>query len=95
MSTNRGVRTLVSLLMNALVVVAVLVTSRMVVQFFGSLSAQPWGSALISVTNVLVLPVDLALIKTPYGGGFDLAAALSVIVFLGVEWVLSVVRWRL
>lgn len=95
MGPNRGLRTLVSILMNVLLVAALLVTVRMVVQFFGSLAAQPWGSALMSITDTLVLPLDFNLIKTPYGGGFDIAAAVTVVALLFLEWVLSVVRWRL
>ena len=95
MGGGRALRTIVTVVMNALVVAAVLLTARMVVQFFGSLAAQPWGGALLSITDFMVLPFDVSSIKTPYGGVFDVAAAVSIVVLLGIEWGLSVVRWRL
>lgn len=94
-SGGRTLRTLVSVIMNILVVIAVLVTIRMVVQFFGSLSGQPWGGAIVSISDIFVFPLGLSEIKTPYGGVFEIAAALSIVILLGVEWVLSVVRWQL
>ena len=80
--------------MNLFVVLAILATGRLVVEFFGQLAAQGWGKALIAVSNPLVIPFGMAPIKTPYGGVFDLSAALMIVIFLGVEWLLSGIQSR-
>ena len=94
MTEARPVRSFITVLMNILIIVAVLVTARIVVLFFGALSAQTWGEALIRITDFLVIPFGVEAINTPYGGVFDVDAAIMVAVLILVEWGLSVARNR-
>jgi uncharacterized protein YggT (Ycf19 family) len=80
--------------MDVLIALAIALTVRMVVEFFGALSAQGWGQAIIALTDPLTLPLGMEAIKTPYGGFFDVNAAITVVLLLLLEWVLSVVRSR-
>jgi hypothetical protein len=93
-SNGKPVRTVLTILMDVLVAVAIAETLRLVVMFFGQLSEQGWGEAIIAFTDRLTIPFGIEAIKTPYGGVFDVAAALTIVVLLLVEWVLSVVRSR-
>lgn len=80
--------------MDILVVLAIALTVRLVVVFFGQLAAQGWGHAVVAITDRMVIPFGVSAIKTPYGGVFDVQAALTIVVLLGAEWVLSGVRAR-
>jgi hypothetical protein len=80
--------------MNILIIVAVLDTARIVILFFGAIAAQSWAQAIISVTDFLVIPFGVAAIKTPYGGVFDVDAAITIAVLILVEWGLSIARNR-
>jgi hypothetical protein len=90
----RPARLIVTILMDVLIVCAVAVTLRLGVRFFGQLAAQSWGKTVIAFTSPLVFPFGLHAIKTPYGGIFDVNAAVMVAVYLVVEWVLSGIRSR-
>lgn len=92
--SSRPVRTVISLVRNVFILLAILMTSRVVVEFFGQLAAQGWGKALITLTKPLIIAFGVSPIKTPYGGLFDVAAAFMVAIFLGVEWLLSSVASR-
>jgi uncharacterized membrane protein YccF (DUF307 family) len=94
MSGSRSIRSIITILMNLLIVVAVLDTIRIVVEFFGALASQTWGLAAIRVTDLAVVPFGVEAIKTPYGGAFDVDAALTVGALLLAEWVLSALRGR-
>ena len=48
----------------------------------------------ISDWIVLVIPFGVEAIKTPYGGIFDVDAAIMVALLILVEWVLSILRNR-
>lgn len=78
--------------MNVLVVLAIVVTARVVVEFFGQLAAQQWGKAIIAITNPLVIPFGVDPIKTPYGGVLDIDASITIGVLLVIEWFLSTIR---
>jgi hypothetical protein len=91
---SRPVRTIIMVFMDILIVVAVALTLRVVVMFFGQLASQSWGQAVIVLTQRLVIPFGVAAIKTPYGGRFDVNAALTIFAVLAVEWVLSSIRDR-
>jgi len=80
--------------MNLLIACAIAVTARLCVGFFGQLSAQSWGKAVLAFTHPLVIPFRLHAIKTPYGGVFDVNAAATIAVFMVAEWVLSGIRNR-
>lgn len=87
-------RTLLTIIMDILVVIAVALTIRLVVLFFGQLASQGWAEAVVALTDPLVIPLGIEPIKTPYGGVFDAEAGITVVVLLVLEWVLSVIRSR-
>jgi hypothetical protein len=62
--------------------------------FFGSVAALPWADAFVGFTDLVVIPFGAEPIKTPYGGVFDVNAAITIVVLLLAEWVLSSVRSR-
>jgi len=93
-SGSNPVRTILTIIMDLLIVVAIAVTLRIVIVFFGELAKQSWGEAIIAFTNPVTLPLGIDSIQTPYGGVFDVGAALTVALLLIAEWVLSVVRTR-
>lgn len=95
MSSTSPVRTILTVIMDVLIVVAVALTLRLAIEFFGALSAQGWGQAVIALTDPFTLPLGLESIKTPYGGVFDVDAAVTVVLILLAEWLLSVARSRL
>jgi len=87
-------RTILTIVMDILIACAIAVALRLVVEFFGQFAAQSWGKAIIAFTGPLIIPFGIDEIKTPYGGVFDVNAALTIGVFLIVEWVLSGIRNR-
>jgi hypothetical protein len=88
------VATILTVIMDLLVVVAVADTARLVVGFFGQLSSQGWAKSLMALTDVMIAPAGFEAIKTPYGGVFEVNAAITILLVLVIEWVLSVVRSR-
>ncbi|PKQ15998.1 MAG: hypothetical protein CVT67_06750 [Actinobacteria bacterium HGW-Actinobacteria-7] len=94
MSQSKPVRTVFTIIMDILVAMAIAVTIRLVIEFFGQLASQSWGEAIIALTKPVTIPLGIEAIKTPYGGFFDVNAGVSVVLFLVAEWVLSVVRSR-
>jgi hypothetical protein len=92
--SSRPVRTLITIIMDLFIVVAIALTARLCIVFFGQLAAQGWGKSLIALTGPLVIPFGVAAIKTPYGGGFEVNTALTVVVVLLIDWVLSSIRAR-
>lgn len=88
----KPVRTLITILMDLLIVIAVLITIAVVIAFFGALSSQTWGEAVIKIADLVTLPLGVAAYKTPYGGVLNIDGALTVGVLLLVEWGLSVMR---
>jgi hypothetical protein len=87
-------RTVVTIVMDVLIACAIALTIRLGVEFFGQLAAQSWGKAVIAFTDLLVIPFGFHAIKTPYGGVFDVNAAITIGVLLLAEWVLSGIRDR-
>lgn len=85
-------RTLITIVMNILVVIAVALTIGLIIRFFGSLAATTWGETIVRLTDLVTLPAGVADIKTPYGGAFDVNGAITVGVTLLAEWLLSLVR---
>jgi hypothetical protein len=86
------VRTIITLLMDVLVAVAVMGLAHLVVAFFGSVSGSGVGKGILGVTGLFVLPLGIAAIPTPYGGIFEVNAAATVLGLLGAEWLLGLVR---
>lgn len=94
MSSGKPLRTILTIIMDILVVIAIALTLRLIVEFFGSLAATSVGKAIVALTNPVTIGFGLEAIKTPYGGIFDVDAALTAVVLLLAEWVLSLVRAR-
>jgi len=92
--SSRPLRSLITVIMNLVFVLAILEAARLVVAFFGALSSQAWGEMVITVTDYFTIPFGVVAYKTPYGGVFDVDAGLTVVVFLLLEWILSLVRNR-
>jgi len=92
--SSRPARTFITVVMDILVVLAIVLTATLVVVFFGQLAVQPWARSLVALTRPLIIPFGIAPIKTPYGGIFSVNIALTIVVLLVVEWVLSAVRSR-
>ena len=90
----RPARVIITIVMDVLIVCAVAITARLGVRFFGALSGQAWGKAVIAWTKPLVIPLGLHSIKTPYGGVFEVSAAVMIGVYLVIEWVLAGIRSR-
>lgn len=89
---SRSVRSLLTVIMDLLVIVAVIVVVRVVVEFFGALAAEQIGKGVLAATRFLVVPFGVSPVRTPYGGAFDVNAALTVLLLLAVEWGLGVAR---
>ena len=78
----------------ALIAVAVALAIRQFVIFSGDIAARSWAQAYNALTKNLVVPFGASSIKTPYGGRFDVNNALTILAAILVEWALSVVRDR-
>lgn len=87
-------RSLLTVLIDLAIVVAVALTIRLFVLFTGQIAAQQWAKAYAAMSHYLVLPLGAHAIRTPYHGVFDVDAAMTVLVALVVEWGLSAVRDR-
>ena len=94
MTGSRQTRILITALMNVLIIVAVVLVARIVVDFFGVLAASRAGAALLDSTAFMVPDLGIAAIRTPYGGVLDAEAAIMVVVLLVIEWVLAMLRSR-
>ena len=94
MSAGRPIRVLITVIADILIVLAIALTIRLVVQFFGGLAGSEIGGLYVDVTDRLVLPVGLDAVKTPYGGIFSVDTAITIGVVVGVEWILGSVRSR-
>ena len=94
MAATRSLRFAVMVVMNVFWVIALLLTARVLVEYFGGLAATAGGQGLLRVTDVFVLPVGIPAPRTPYGGVYDVEAAVTIVVVLLLEWMLSIVRSR-
>jgi len=90
----KPLRTILTIAMDILVVIAIAEVVRLVVLFFGQLSATSWGRIVVTLTDPITIAFGVDAIKTPYGGVFDVNTALTICVALAVEFVLSLVRSR-
>lgn len=94
MAATKTLHTGLMLLMNVLFAVALLLTGRIVTEFFGVLATTDMGRWLVRLTDVFVLSLGVGPARTPYGGIFDVEAAVTVVVLLLIEWALSVAHAR-
>lgn len=90
--SGKPVRTVITVVMDLLIVVAVVVTIGLVVEFFGALASTDWGAVVIKLTGPLSVPLGVDPITTPYGGTFDVGATATIVLLLAAEWLLSVAR---
>ena len=93
--SHKTLRTFITVVMDVLFVVAVLLTVRVAVRYFGALSSEGWGEAVVVASDRLVLSTGIEDVRSSYSGVFDVNATISIFVILAIEWVLSVVRERL
>jgi hypothetical protein len=94
MSGSSQARGILTAFMNIIFFTAALLTARIVIEFFGTLAMTTAGSVIVDITDFLVLPLGIAAVRTPYGGIFDVEAAITVALLLLLEWALSVARTR-
>ena len=91
---SRTLRGVLSVVIYALVLVAVLLAIRQFLTFSGEIAAQHWVQAFDSMTGHLIFGFGAPSIKTPYGGRFDANGAFTILAAIVVEWVLTVIRDR-
>jgi hypothetical protein len=94
LALNKTTRSLLTVVIDVLIVIAIALAIRVVILFTGQVSAQQWASAYRTLTHYLVLPLGLHQVKTPYHGVFDVNAAVTALVALLAEWGLTEVRDR-
>ena len=91
---SRAIRTTLAIGVNVLIVIAVLLAARLVALFTAQFALSGLGSAIIKATGFLVVPFGMPVIRTPYGGVFSVNTALTIVVILLADWVLSGLRDR-
>jgi len=89
-----AVRNLLGVVVGIFVVVMLVLLTRLIVEFFGALHTGPFYAQLKAITRYVVLPLPVAGFKTPYGGTFDVRAALSIVIYLIAEYLLTALRRR-
>ena len=85
-------RMLVTFVMDALVIAAVVVLARIVLLFFGHVAALPLSRIVADLAGRAVVPFGFGSVPTPYAGVFDLNAAATVVAMLAIEWLIGVLR---
>ena len=87
-------RRLLTIVANVLVVLAIAEAVRLVVLFFGGIADSNVGELVIRLTDPITIPFALDPITTPYGGVFDVDTALTAVVMLLAEWIVTAIRPR-
>jgi len=88
------IRNLLTIVVDVLIFVAVVLAVRQVVVFSAQIMSHDWAQTFNAFASHLVLPLGIPPVRTPYGGVFDVNNALTIVIVLGLEWVLSGVRDR-
>ena len=94
-SAPRGaspVRTVLTIIMDVLIVLAVVGLASLVIGFFGQLMAHPSARQVYALAIRVVVPFGLRPIATPYGGVFSLDAVASIVLYVALEWIVGMVR---
>jgi hypothetical protein len=91
---GRAARTVLTVVVDILIVLAIALACRQFIVFSSRIAHQSWAQAFDALTSRFVIPFGVADIKTPYGGVFDVDNALTVLILVGAEWVLSGLRDR-
>ena len=89
---SKTTRTVLTAVINVLTFCAIVDTVRLGVRFSGKFAAHEWGKLVVTLSDPLVFPLGFRAVKTPYGGVFDVDAALMIAAFLVIETVLSGIR---
>ena len=90
--SGSAARKVVTIVMDLLVAAVVVLVVHLVVSFFGTLSGASWGAGVLKLTRLAVVPMGFEAIATPYGGVFDVNAAITSLALMAGEWVLGLVR---
>lgn len=93
-SVDGATRTALNVVANLVLLLAIALIARVVIEFFGVLAATDLGRLFVGLTEYVTPPLGVTSPRTPYGGVFDSDAAITAVALLLVEWVLTVVRWR-
>ncbi len=94
MAEAKPLRTVLTIIMDVLVIIAIAEVVRLIVLFFGQLYGTEWGKIVVTLTDPVTISFGVEAIKTPYGGVFDVDTALTIVVMLALEFLLSLVRSR-
>ena len=91
---SRTLRAVLSVVIYALILAAVLLAIRQFLTFSSPIASQHWAQTFDSLTRHLIVGFGAPSIKTPYGGRFDVNGALTILAAIVAEWLLTVVRDR-
>lgn len=89
MSADRAASRITSILGDLVYVAVFAELLRLIAMYFGSLSSREFVGAFIDLTSRITIPVGANAIKTPNGGVFDIDTVVTIVVLLGVEWLLG------
>lgn len=87
-------RVVLTVLTDALIVVAVLLTAAILVAFFGELYDTGVGQGVVRIASYVTLPLGIGSVGTPFGGIFLYDAAVTLALALVAEWAVSGTRER-
>jgi uncharacterized protein YggT (Ycf19 family) len=91
---SRGTRLVLTILIDAVIVVAVALALRLFVVFSAQINSENWAQAIDAITAHLVIPFGVRHLHTPYSGYFDVDAALTVLLAILAEMGFSAARDR-
>jgi len=85
-------RLVLTVVMDALLLIAGLLLARIVIEFFGQLASVPLANQLKHLSDIFLPSLGFSAIPTPYHGKFDVDAAAVLVGVLAVEWVVAFAR---
>lgn len=88
-------RSLITLSMNAFLILAILLTLSTIIRFFDVLQAHAVGAWIANLGILLTPELGLPVAITPFGGVFDSDMVAVIVIIIFCEWMLSVGRNRL
>ncbi len=90
---DQRTRTVLTAVMDVLLVIAVLLLARLAIGFFSVTATSAFGAWYLRLTAPVALPVAGGwAVRTPYGGAFLVDTGIVILGLLVLEWLLSVVR---
>ncbi len=94
-STDQQARTVLTAVIDILLVMAVLLLLRLVVGFFSAAATTALGTWYLRVTDPLAPHVAGGWsVRTPYGGVFSVDTGIVIIGLLMLEWLIALLRGR-